>query len=97
MPATTVAAGCSAAISGARLGPETTTTRSGSTRAVSTITSLIRLVVPSSMPFISETSVASGSNVAGPLGEVAAQGLRRHGDRDQVGAGDRRGQVGWWR
>ena len=59
--ATTVAAGCSAAISGARLGPETTTTRAGSTRAVSTITSLIRLVVPSSTPFISDTNVAPGS------------------------------------
>jgi hypothetical protein len=61
MHATTVAAGCSAAISAARLGPETTTTRSGATCAVSTTTSLIRRVVPSSMPFMSDTRVASGA------------------------------------
>ena len=58
--ATTAAAGCRKAISPARLGPVTTATRAGSTSATSTITSLIRLPVPSSMPFIRLTSVASG-------------------------------------
>jgi hypothetical protein len=57
------------------------------------MTSLIRLPVPSSMPFMRLTSVASGrSRRRDPLGEVAAQRLRRHRDGDHVGPveGDRR-------
>ena len=56
-----VAAGWRWAISRARFGPDTTTIRSRETPATSSMTSLIRLVVPSSMPFISETSSACGS------------------------------------
>jgi hypothetical protein len=55
----TVAAGCSSAISRARLGPDSTATRSVPAPVTSQITSLIRLVVPSSMPFISDSRVAS--------------------------------------
>ncbi len=59
--ATTLAAGCRLAISLARLGPLTTATRSGPTLVTSSITSLIRLAVPSSMPFIRLTSTVCGS------------------------------------
>ncbi len=55
-----MAAGCRLAISPARLGPLTTATRSGPTPATSWITSLIRLAVPSSMPFIRLTSTVPG-------------------------------------
>ena len=47
------------AISLARLGPLTTAIRSGAAPVTSAITSLIRLSVPSSTPFIRETSTAS--------------------------------------
>ena len=50
--AMTVAAGCSSAISRARFGPDSTATRSGPAPVTSQMTSLIRFVVPSSMPFI---------------------------------------------
>jgi hypothetical protein len=43
------------------LGPDTTATRCGPQPATSSITSLIRFAVPSSIPFIRLTSVASGS------------------------------------
>ena len=56
--ATTEAAGCLTAISRARFGPDTMTMRSGSTPPTSAMTSLIRLVVPSSTPFISDTTAA---------------------------------------
>ena len=46
------------AISRARFGPDTMTTRSGSTPPTSEITSDIRRVVPSSTPFMSETIAA---------------------------------------
>ena len=59
--ATTVADGCSSAISRARLGPVTTATRSGPQPTTSPITSLIRLALPSSMPFIRLTRVARRS------------------------------------
>ena len=58
--ATTLAAGSRMAISLARLGPLTTPTRDGSAPVSSMITSLIRLSEPSSTPFISDTSSASG-------------------------------------
>ena len=65
--ATTLAAGWRSAISRARFGPETTTIRWASTWPTSAMTSLIRLVVPSSTPFISETTAASaGSSGAQP-------------------------------
>jgi len=60
--ATTLAAGCRTAISWARLGPDTTATRSGATPATSTMTSLIRRVEPSSTPFIRLTSGADGGS-----------------------------------
>jgi hypothetical protein len=61
--ATTVAAGWRNAISPARLGPDTTATRSALTPATSTMTSLIRLAVPSSIPFIRLTNtVPAGSD-----------------------------------
>ena len=95
--ATTAAAGWPTAISPARFGPVTTTTRLGSTPATSAITSLIRLPVPSSMPFIRLTRVASGSDRAGvdPAGQVArsvCDGTREH---DQVGAVQRLRRVAW--
>jgi hypothetical protein len=66
--AITVAAGCSSAISRARLGPDSTATRSAPAPVTSQMTSLIRFVVPSSMPFISDSSVASeGSSGAQPV------------------------------
>ena len=59
--ATVVAVGCRAMISRARFGPETTEMRSGSAPVVSTITSLMRINVPSSMPFMRLTNNASGA------------------------------------
>ena len=56
--ATTDAAGSRCAISWDRLGPLTTAIRSGPAPVTSAITSLIRLRVPSSTPFISETITA---------------------------------------
>ena len=53
--AITEAAGSRMAISCDRFGPLTTAMRSGPAPVTSAITSLIRLVVPSSTPFISET------------------------------------------
>lgn len=47
-------------ISLARLGPVSTATRSAGTLPTSSMTSLIRLAVPSSTPFISETSTVPG-------------------------------------
>jgi hypothetical protein len=68
MQAITVAAGCSSAISRARFGPDNTATRSRPAPVTSQMTSLIRLVVPSSMPFISDSRLASpGSNGAQPV------------------------------
>ena len=59
------------------------------------MTSLIRLVVPSSMPFISETRVASrGRRCGGPVGEVAAQRLRRDGEATSSASVERLGRVG---
>lgn len=52
------------AISLARLGPVTTAIRSRPTLATSSTTSLIRMVVPSSTPFISDTSTVSGASSA---------------------------------
>lgn len=60
--ATTEAAGWRAAISAARLGPVTTAMRSAGTLATSSMTSLIRLAVPSSMPFMRETRTVSGAS-----------------------------------
>ncbi len=57
--ATTVAAGCSSAISLARLGPVTTATREGSAPVTWTTTWLIRINVSSSMPLARLTSVTS--------------------------------------
>ena len=54
-----------------------TATRSAPAPVTSQITSLIRLVVPSSMPFISDSSVASRRQQRRPAGEVLAQRLRR--------------------
>ena len=63
--ATTDAAGSRRAISFDRLGPLTTAMRSGPAPVTSAITSLIRFSVPSSTPFISETStLLSGSTEA---------------------------------
>ena len=59
--ATTDAAGSRRAISLARLGPLITAIRSGPAPVTSAMTSLIRLRVPSSTPFISETITASGA------------------------------------
>jgi hypothetical protein len=58
--ATTVAVGCSRTISPARLGPVSTAMRSAGAPVTSAITSLIRLALPSSTPFIRLTRVASG-------------------------------------
>ena len=58
--ATTDAAGCPLAISLARLGPLTTATQELSTPATSVMTSLMRLVVPSSTPFIKLTRTVPG-------------------------------------
>ena len=59
------------------------------------MTSLIRLVVPSSMPFIRrDQRGVGGRGAARPVGEVAAQRLRRHGEHDQLGAVERLGGVG---
>ncbi len=60
--ATTVAAGCRCMISRARFGPDTTATRLSGTRATSATTSLMRRMVPSSMPFMRLTSTASGGS-----------------------------------
>lgn len=71
--ATTDAAGWRATISRARLGPVTTATRPAGTLATSSMTSLIRLALPSSMPFIRETSTVS----AGSSGAHSARLPRR--------------------
>ena len=60
--ATTAAAGIRAAISRARLGPVTTAIRSAPILATSSITSLIRMAEPSSMPFMRETRTESGAS-----------------------------------
>ena len=57
--ATTVAAGCSSAISLARLGPVTTATRDGSAPVTWTTIWLIRIKVSSSMPLARLTRVTS--------------------------------------
>ena len=57
--AATLADGCRAAISRARLGPVTTASRSGPTPATSVTTSLIRRPVPSSIPLARLTTRAS--------------------------------------
>ena len=62
MQAITVAVGCSAAISRARFGPDTTAIWSAGAPVTSPITSLIRLALPSSTPFIRLISVASGAS-----------------------------------
>ncbi len=59
--ATTDAAGSRRAISGERFGPLSTAIRSGPAPVTSAITSLIRLRLPSSTPFIRDSSTASGS------------------------------------
>ncbi len=66
--ATTVAVGWCRAISRARLGPDTTATRSGWTPATSATTSLIRRFVPSSTPLDRLTSSVScrSDAVSGP-------------------------------
>ena len=84
--ATTLAAGCRWAISLARLGPDTTAMRSGPAPVTSAMTSLIRRVVPSSMPFIRLTRTQSGGRSATHALEVAAQRLRRHREHDDLGA-----------
>ena len=61
--------------------------RSGSTPPTSAMTSLIRLVVPSSTPFIRRDQRrrrrgSSGAHAA----EVGAQRLGGHGEHDEVGA-----------
>ena len=58
--ATTVAAICRLAISRARFGPDTTATRAASAASTEVMTSLIRMLVPSSMPLIRLTSSAPG-------------------------------------
>ena len=60
--ATTVAAGWPSAISLARFGPEITATCDGSTPVTETMTWLIRIRVPSSMPLARLTSVAPVAN-----------------------------------
>ena len=57
-----MAAGCPSAISLARFGPLTTATWAAGTSATSAMTSLIRLSVPSSTPFIRLTSTAPGAS-----------------------------------
>ena len=64
--ATTVAAGCSSAISLARFGPVTTATRDGSAPVTCTTTWLIRISVSSSMPLARLTSVTSSPMQAAP-------------------------------
>ena len=54
-------------VSAARFGPLITTTRSTGTPAASTMTSLMRLVVPSSIPFIRLTTVAAATKIDQPL------------------------------
>ena len=71
--ATTDAAGSRWAISWARLGPLTTAIRSGPAPVTSAITSLIRFRVPSSTPFISETSTASRGMYGAHSLEVRAE------------------------
>ncbi len=68
--------------------------RSGSAPVVSAITSLIRRVVPSSMPFIRLTSTQSRGSSGSHSLEVLAQGLRRDGQHDDLGAVQRLGRVG---
>ena len=58
LQAMTVAAGCPAVISLARLGPEITAACDGSTPVTSTMTWLIRIRVPNSMPLAALTRVA---------------------------------------
>ena len=81
--AMTVAAGCSSAISRARFGPDSTAIRSGPAPVTSEMTSLIRLVVPSSMPFISESRVDVRRAAAAPSarGCPAATATARRGRR----------------
>src|SRR5262245_13533319 len=69
--ATTTALGCPDAISGARLGPVSATTRVGSAPVSSAMTSVIRFPVPSSIPFIRLIRVTSG-----PIAPLATQPAR---------------------
>ena len=66
----------------------------GHTRAT---TSLMRRPVPSSMPFIRLTSTRVGRHSAAPSRQVLAQRLRRHGQHDELGAGQRRRRRRRWR
>ena len=86
--ATTEAAGSRVAISWDRLGPLTTAIRSAPAPVTSAITSLIRLRLPSSTPFISETNGTSSGSIGRPLDEVVAERLRRDGEDDRLGAVD---------
>jgi len=61
MHATTEAVGWDSAISRARLGPDRTAMRFSGAPVTSAMTSVMRSVEPSSMPFMRLSSVASGS------------------------------------
>ena len=74
-------------------GPEITAIRSGPAPVTSAITSLIRMWVPSSMPFIRLTSTRVRRQQRGPAAQVLAQRLGGDGQHDQVGAVQRRRRV----
>ena len=91
--ATTVAAGCSSAISLARFGPETTATRDGS----APVTWTIDLAHPHQRVQLDALGQADQRGVVAdqvrPLLEVGAQRLRRHRQQHRARAGQRFGGV----
>ena len=93
LQATTVAAGCSSAISLARFGPVTTATRDGSAPVTWTTTWLIRINVSSSMPLARLTSVTSSPIRRAQSLEIGAQRLRRHREQHRARTGQRFGGV----
>jgi len=68
--------------------------RSGAAPVTSAMTWLIRMQVPSSIPFINETSTVSGAIQRRPAGQAPAQALRRDGEHQEIRAGQGLGRVG---
>ena len=86
---TTAAVGCSFAISSARFGPEITAICDSAIGSTSAMTSLMRMPVDFSTPFMSDTIGPVGVQVRLGGDEVLAQRLARHGHVDLLGARER--------
>ena len=94
MHASTDAVGRSCAISTARLGPVSTTTRSGSMCPTRETTSLIRRPVPISTPLASEITGTDAGNRVAEDGQVLPHRLAGHAERHRIDAIQRLVDIG---